>query len=112
MNTSSNQGFDVTSLKAGILRVRENVAPRHPEVLIYSHDELMLLRFLGEKPHLIHGLEDASAHSDEPDQGLPQVHCFPQTPVVVRIRISASPLVSGIAICSDVIVVRPILRPQ
>lgn len=47
MNTSSNEGFYVTSLKGSILGVRDDVGPRHPKVLIYGHHKLMQLRFLG-----------------------------------------------------------------
>jgi len=42
MNTSSNEGFYVTSLKGSILGVRDDVGPRHPKVLIYGHHKLMM----------------------------------------------------------------------
>jgi hypothetical protein len=84
--------------------------PRGIHCLIEGYDELMFLRLLRDKPNGIHGFVEPRCHAHEPGEWPSLLHRDPEGHIVGEARIHPTPLVAGIAIGSDVILVWPVFR--
>lgn len=111
VDSAPDHFIDVLPLECLIRGVCEGATPLRPEVFTGRDHELPLITFFVQKPDS-QRTKQRRADGNEPDQRLPKKHGLPESLIVVGIGVRSLPLVAGVSVRPDVILVRTIFRSQ
>jgi hypothetical protein len=110
MEPAPHDRLCVLPTKRCVGRVAEVEGPLLPHRLLERQDELVLGGFLADQPDGVVRLVRPRLNADEPNQRLRFGHGDPKRPVVERAAVGSPPLVAGVSVGSDLVLVRRLGR--